>query len=54
MTEQVDNGRAAKVEFQMALANLIAELQKLGVNKKDMNKAKEALKEKFGEGATLG
>jgi flagellar basal body P-ring protein FlgI len=49
MTEQSDKGRAAKVEFQMALANLVTELQKLGVTKQDMIKAKESLKQKYGE-----
>ena len=49
MTEQDNRGRAAKVEFQMALANLVTELQKLGVTKQDMNKAKESLKQKYGE-----
>jgi flagellar basal body P-ring protein FlgI len=46
MTEQPDKGRAAKVEFQMALAHLVTELQKIGVTKQDMIKAKESLKEK--------
>jgi flagellar basal body P-ring protein FlgI len=49
MNEQPDKGRAAKVEFQMALASLITELQKIGVTKKDMAKAKESLKQKLGE-----
>ena len=49
MTEQPEKGRAAKVEFQMALAHLVTELQKIGVTKQDMIKAKESLKEKSGE-----